>query len=335
VTEPIDTSGRSEEDRPPGRPRAETPPALPASLPREEQHELPPGEETNGDADMLGFCSDACTSLDSSSIPASSVPWWHNSTEALALVEQHEGHNTACRDKSVVTEVVVNAPAAIAKNSEANDTTGTDGVLCTSSRDSSSISNGSSSSSSSSRKGTEAHGFVKAANSGSKKTAANKFGESSLRGKEASSCDKEAAKEATREEIYYTQASGLVALLGCWRDGKGSRYTVTVDNNDSGNSCSVKTVRPDGRVRMTKALIRAGPARGRNLGVFFGAAPSPLRFPRVVQRRLGGYLLGAENRSSGFETKTLSGLPSTSSSAHDLMPTREAAAIQMRGATVY
>jgi len=48
---------------------------------------------------------------------------------------------------------------------------------------------------------------------------------------------------------------------------------VTVDNNDSGNSCSVKTVRPDGRVLMTQALIRAGPARGRNAGrILWGSA---------------------------------------------------------------
>merc|ERR1719362_2802586 len=177
---------------------------------------------------MIGFCSDACTSLDSSAIPASSVPWWHNSTEALALVEQHSVNSTECRDKSVVTEeAVAHVPSTNAKNSEAD--TGTDGVLCRSSRDSSS----NSSSSSSSRIGVEGHGSVKAANSGSGKTAASKFEESSRGGKEASLNSKKAARESADDDTYYTQATGLEALLGRWRDGKGSRYTVTLDHNHS------------------------------------------------------------------------------------------------------
>jgi len=137
VTEPVDTSGRLDEDRLPSPPRVETPPAHPAPLPPEERLELPAGEETNMDGDMIKFCSNAYTSLDSSAIPASSVPWWHNSREALALMEQHEGHSTVRRDKSVVTEeAMANVLAAFAKKSKAGDITGTDGVLCRSSRDS-------------------------------------------------------------------------------------------------------------------------------------------------------------------------------------------------------
>mmetsp|Transcript_59200 Transcript_59200/g.108891 ORF Transcript_59200/g.108891 Transcript_59200/m.108891 type:complete len:478 (-) Transcript_59200:127-1560(-) len=52
------------------------------------------------------------------------------------------------------------------------------------------------------------------------------------------------------------QATGLQALLGKWRDSKGSRYVVSLDSDSC--SCSVSTTRPGGEKWLTKKLIRIG-----------------------------------------------------------------------------
>ena len=53
-------------------------------------------------------------------------------------------------------------------------------------------------------------------------------------------------------------------MLGNWVDTRGSRYQVQLD--ERGSSCTVKTSRPDGIVRQTKALIRLLPLGGPQWG---------------------------------------------------------------------
>ena len=55
-------------------------------------------------------------------------------------------------------------------------------------------------------------------------------------------------------------SGGLRQVLGNWVDTRGSRYQVQLD--ERGSSCTVKTSRPDGTVRETKALIRLLPLGG-------------------------------------------------------------------------
>jgi len=57
---------------------------------------------------------------------------------------------------------------------------------------------------------------------------------------------------------FHPEVVGLTAMLGVWKDQAGTVYHVTLDEG-SETSCSVKTTRADGAVRVTKALIRAGP----------------------------------------------------------------------------
>ena len=55
-------------------------------------------------------------------------------------------------------------------------------------------------------------------------------------------------------------SGGLRQVLGNWVDTRGSRYQVQLD--ERGSSCTVKTSRPDGIIRETKALIRLLPLGG-------------------------------------------------------------------------
>jgi len=57
--------------------------------------------------------------------------------------------------------------------------------------------------------------------------------------------------------------AGLEKLLGTWTDPRGSTYVVTPDGGST-RTCSVKTIRPNGKTRFTQRLIRA--VRGRKGG---------------------------------------------------------------------
>lgn len=63
---------------------------------------------------------------------------------------------------------------------------------------------------------------------------------------------------------WYTEAevSKLEHISGTWSCQRGSTYYVVPDEESGPASCSVKTVRPNGQTRVTKALIRAK-GRGR------------------------------------------------------------------------
>ena len=56
----------------------------------------------------------------------------------------------------------------------------------------------------------------------------------------------------------------LLRVLGEWIDTRGSRYQVHMD--EGGSSCTVRTTRPDGCTRQTKALIRLLPLGGLQWG---------------------------------------------------------------------
>jgi len=78
-----------------------------------------------------------------------------------------------------------------------------------------------------------------------------------------------AASEASLPSL---SLPSLELVVGCWWDAKESYYEVTFDEGTTA-SCHVKTTRPGGVVRETKALIRAGQVRGKQVGrILWGSA---------------------------------------------------------------
>jgi hypothetical protein len=90
-----------------------------------------------------------------------------------------------------------------------------------------------------------------------------------------------AASKSVRSALASEEVPGLPCLdvvVGSWLDSKGSTYEVSFDEGTT-SSCYVKTVRPCGLTRETRALIRARQVRGKPVGRILWGSAYVLEFP--------------------------------------------------------